>query len=147
MTTQPGGSVLLELTRQGDHGTADRQYGRVNGLVWVLASVLLQSGAAVCGKQAGLASAGRDIIFIVLNPWLAGVFICLGLQAACWVAALRRLPLSFAYPFMSLVLPINLVCSWLIFAEAISAPNVAGMGVIFLGVLVLATDPRRGEQP
>lgn len=114
-----------------------------SALSWVAACVLLQSTAAGLVKQAGLWSLGRGIAPILLNPWLFGAFCCLGLQAFCWVLALRKLPLSFAYPFMSLVLPLTLLCSWAVFKEPVTTRNLAGMAFIFLGALLLAIEVRQ----
>lgn len=108
--------------------------------LWIAGSVLLQSVAASFSKQAGLTSRGCEVMFIVWNPWYAAQIIALALQAVCWIMALRRFPLSFAYPFMSLIFPINIACSWLFFREEVRFLHAAGIVFIVCGVWIIARD-------
>ena len=68
------------------------------------------------------------------------MLLSLVLQAAFWLNALRHLPLSIAYPFMSLVLPLNLLLSSVFFGEAIRAEHIAGIVVIATGVFIISLD-------
>jgi drug/metabolite transporter (DMT)-like permease len=118
----------------------DQTNRRMSGFFWVVASVALQSTAAVLGKEAGNCSAGRDMVSILVNPWVAGVFAALGLQAVCWTLALRRLPLSLAYPCMAVVLPLNLLCSWAIFGERLHPAHLLGCGLMCAGIWLLGRE-------
>jgi len=131
------GEVPLQNLRMG---LAPRRRREGPGVLWVAACVLLQSSAAVLAKQAGLASAGRGALAIVCNPWYMAELLALSLHAVCWVMALRRLPLSFAYPLMSLVLPINLVHSRFIFKEPLDGGHVMGTFLIVIGTVLLARE-------
>jgi drug/metabolite transporter (DMT)-like permease len=106
----------------------------------ILASVFFQSSSLLCSKQAGLTGRGHGLMALVVNPWYFGVLFCLGMQAVCWVLVLRRLPLSFAYPFMSLTLPVNLFGAWLLFHEQACANHVAGTLIILVGVILIARE-------
>lgn len=119
-------------------GRAEAALSRMQGIVWILSAVVLQSASAALGKQAGLWSAQRDLFAVVINPWYGASILALVLQAVVWIAALRRLPLSFAYPFMSLVLPLNLVTAWYCFDEQVSFNHLAGVGLICAGIVVVA---------
>jgi undecaprenyl phosphate-alpha-L-ara4N flippase subunit ArnE len=63
------------------------------------------------------------------------------LQALCWTMALRRIPLTAAYPFMSLVLALNLAAARLIFAERVATAHVCGVVLVIAGVWVLSREP------
>lgn len=103
-------------------------------------SVLMQSLATVFGKLAGVYSAEKALLYVVVNPWYMAVLVSLGLQAVTWVLVLRRLPLSFAYPFMSLIFPLNLFAAYFLFHESVSAFNLAGTAFILAGVVILARE-------
>jgi drug/metabolite transporter (DMT)-like permease len=76
------------------------------------------------------------VIALLLDPWvLAGIFaaFCAGL---CWMSAMTRLELSFAYPFMSLSFVLVFVFSALLFHETVTVPKVVGMLLIIAGIIV-----------
>ena len=101
-------------------------------------SIIFQSAAIVCAKYAGLISLGEGVASIIINPWYAGQLVALGMQTICWVLVLRRLPLSFVYPFMSLVFPLNLVLAWFFFQEKVQANHIVGTVLIVCGVVIIA---------
>jgi drug/metabolite transporter (DMT)-like permease len=109
---------------------------------WIALCVLLRSGASACAKQAGVVSAGKAPLAMVANPWYAAEIGFLVVQALCWVMALRRFPLSFAYPFMSLVIGVNLAWAWLFFGEPVRVGHGAAILVIILGVALVAREER-----
>jgi len=55
-----------------------------------------------------------------------------------WVAALSRVPVSIAYPMLSIGYIVNAVAAWYLFGEALSAMKLAGIGVIIVGVFMVA---------
>jgi len=64
----------------------------------------------------------------------------MGLQVIVWQYALKYYPLSFAYPFRSLVSFIVLLSAFVLFHESVSLLNIAGLSVITFGVFFLARD-------
>jgi len=63
---------------------------------------------------------------------------CYGVSVVLWLGALSRLPVSVAYPMLSLGYVVNAFAAWLLFGEAITATKLAGIGLIGLGVIVLS---------
>ncbi|EKD63158.1 MAG: hypothetical protein ACD_51C00327G0004 [uncultured bacterium] len=62
-----------------------------------------------------------------------------GLIAAfCWVLALSKFEMSFAYPFMSLSFVFVVLMSMMIFGENVSLARWAGVGLICLGVVLIS---------
>jgi len=49
-----------------------------------------------------------------------------------------RVPVSIAYPMLSIGLFVNAVAAVFLFSEALTAGKVAGIGLIVAGVIVLA---------
>ncbi len=110
------------------------------GFLCIALSILFQSSATVLGKMAGLFSVGKAPFFVVINPWYAGSIFVLGLQAICWVLVLRRFALSFAYPFMSLIFPLNLIWAGLFFHETVGWNHLFGTVSILIGVVVISRE-------
>lgn len=55
-----------------------------------------------------------------------------------WISVLSRVPLSYAYPMLSLSYAVVVFLSWLIFKEDVSGLRVAGVAVVCLGVLLVS---------
>jgi multidrug transporter EmrE-like cation transporter len=76
------------------------------------------------------------IASLLLNPWvlsaLAGGF----LAALAWMAALSKLELSRAYPFMALSFVTVLVLSAIFFGENMTSAKVAGVTLVIAGLVV-----------
>jgi len=73
---------------------------------------------------------------LLINPWVISAFLAAFLAALTWMAAMTKLHLSHAYPFMSLAFVLVLISSGLFFNEPITLPKVAGIIFIILGIIV-----------
>ena len=116
-------------------------------LVLLLTGVLLNAAAqlllkAGAGSLAGielraanaLAIAGR---LLGNGPIIAGLG-CYGLSVVVWILALTRVEVSVAYPMLSVGYVVNAVAAWWLFDEALSGTRLAGIGVILVGVWLVA---------
>jgi multidrug transporter EmrE-like cation transporter len=63
---------------------------------------------------------------------------CYGVSVILWLGALSRLPVSVAYPMLSLGYVVNAVAAAVLFGEAVTVTKLAGIGLIGLGVIVLS---------
>jgi len=97
-------------------------------LKWQLSSV----GAA----PHSMAELGPFLLRALLNPWVLSSVASAFLGMLTWMAALSRLPLSQAYPFVSLSFPLVLVSSWLAFGEPLTVVKVLGVMLIMAGLIV-----------
>ena len=82
---------------------------------------------------------GGKIFFllkILLNPWILSGFASAFVAALAWMAAMTKLDLSHAYPFMSLAFVLVLFLSVFFFNEPLTWPKIAGMALIVGGILV-----------
>lgn len=73
---------------------------------------------------------------LLINPWIISVFVAAFLAAMSWMAAMTRLELSYAYPFVSLTFPSVLILSVLFFNEPIGWQKIVGIVFIVTGVVI-----------
>ena len=78
------------------------------------------------------------VVTLLLNPWILSGLAAGLLAALCWMAAVSRTDLSYAYPFVSLTFPSVLLLSWLVFGESLTWPKAIGMSLIMVGIAVHA---------
>lgn len=76
------------------------------------------------------------LLHLVFNPWIlsgiaAGFFALL-----CWLVAMTRFELSYAYPFMSLAFVLVFFLSAFLFHEALTAPKAIGLALVVTGIIV-----------
>ena len=93
------------------------------------------------GEQAGFLPAdfSQKVIFLtrlLLDPWVISGMMAAFLAGIFWLAALTKLELSYAYPFMSVAFVLVLIFSALLFHETVTAPKVLGMLLIIVGIIV-----------
>ena len=102
----------------------------------LLCGVLLNAGAQL------LLKAGTNAMplgpRLAMEPHILGGLACYAVSVVVWVAALSRGPVSIAYPMLSIGYIVNAVAAWYLFGEALSPMKLAGIGVIVLGVFMVA---------
>ena len=113
-------------------------------LSFIILSILLQSLNAIFKKYAATSLHEVTLFAIMTNLFYLLALICLFLQALVWQQALNHYPLSFAYPFMSLVSFVVLLASAVLFHEGITVANIIGLGFISVGITVLSRQADEG---
>lgn len=73
----------------------------------------------------------------LLNPWVITAFVAAFGASLTWMAAMTKLKLSDAYPFMSLAFVIVMFLSWPIFGEAPTANKVCGTVIVICGLILI----------
>lgn len=76
------------------------------------------------------------LFYLLLNPWVISAFAAALLASVFWMAAMTKLQLSHAYPFMSLAFVLVMVASAVFFDEPITALKIAGILLVILGLIV-----------
>lgn len=75
-------------------------------------------------------------LMAVPSLWLAlGAY---GLSVIVWLVGLSRVPVTQAYPLLSLGYVINIGLAWWLLGEVPNAQRIAGIGVIIVGVVLVA---------
>ena len=91
-------------------------------------------------KSGGLPEAGAAklgfLLHLLLNPWIASGLAAALVAALSWMAAMTKLELSFAYPFMSLSFVLVLFLSALLLRESLTPYKIIGMALVIIGLFI-----------
>ena len=118
-----------------------------SALVFLLSGVLLNAAAQLLLK-AGTNRLG--VITLTAEGWpatlgqmateshfIAGIA-CYGISVLVWILGLSRVPVSIAYPLLSLGYVVNAIAAHYLLGEAVTAQRWLGIGFIIVGVYVVA---------
>ena len=75
---------------------------------------------------------------LAANPFILGGLACYVVSVVVWIMALSRVPVSVAYPMLSVGYIVNAVAAWLLFGESLTAQKLAGIAFIVVGVFLVA---------
>jgi multidrug transporter EmrE-like cation transporter len=76
------------------------------------------------------------LLQIILNGWVISSLFSAFLAFLCWVAAMTKFEISYAYPFMSLCFVSVLILSFVLFNESLSLTKLVGTALVVLGIIV-----------
>jgi len=108
-------------------------------LLNALAQLGLKAATRVSGPLvAGDAAVWQRALTMLVVPSLWYAIFAYGLSLIVWLIGLSRVPVSQAYPLLSLGYVINLGLAWWLLGEVPNVQRVAGVGVIVLGVVLVA---------
>ena len=111
--------------------------------IFILITIVLTVyGQLVVKWQVGLAgafpaSSWDKILFLgklLINPWVMTSMAAALLAGMAWMAAMTKLHLSYAYPFMGLTFVLVLVLSGVFFDEPMNWQKTAGILLIMGGI-------------
>lgn len=97
----------------------------------LLLTSLLSSAGQLCQKQAALARKGKCLF------WLSLAAVLLGVSMMLWLVVLQRVPVSVAYPMLSLNFVWVTLAAHFIWRETVTARHWLGIVLIILGIGVL----------
>ena len=113
----------------------------------VLLAVLINAGAQLLLK-AGTNRVGEfaysldNVVPIGLkvatSPHIVGGIACYVVSVIIWILALSRVPVSIAYPMLSIGYIVNAVAAWVLFGESVTTQKLLGIGFIIVGVWLVA---------
>ena len=103
---------------------------------FILTGVLLNAGAQLLLK-AGTNAAPLGLRLAIEPHILAGLA-CYGVSVVVWVVALSKVPVSMAYPMLSIGYVVNAIAAYYWLGEAVTPMRLAGIGVIIVGVFIVA---------
>jgi multidrug transporter EmrE-like cation transporter len=76
------------------------------------------------------------LVRVLCDPFVISGFVAAFFASLCWMAAMTKFDLSYAYPFMSIPFVIILILSSFFFQEAITLPKLLGLGFIVVGITI-----------
>ncbi|MCX6056601.1 MAG: SMR family transporter [Chloroflexi bacterium] len=113
--------------------------------LYILGTILFTVYGQIITKwQVGLAGPmpadiGEKINFLtrlVHNPWVISSLTAAFLAFLCWVGAMTKFELSYAYPFTSLSFVLVLIISVILFRETVTLPKILGLAFIIVGTVL-----------
>lgn len=113
----------------------------------VLTGVLLNAGAQLLLKAGTNAVGhfeftGANLVPVgwrlATEPHIVGGIACYVISVVVWILALSRTEVSIAYPMLSIGYVVNALAAWWLFGEAVTPARLLGIGVIILGVFIVA---------
>jgi drug/metabolite transporter (DMT)-like permease len=112
-------------------------------LCGVLLNALAQLGLKAATRTTGPLLAGDADVWqrglgLLTVPSLWWALSAYGLSVVVWLVGLSRVPVTQAYPLLSLGYVINIGFAWWLLGEVPNLQRVAGIAVIVLGVLLVA---------
>jgi multidrug transporter EmrE-like cation transporter len=103
------------------------------------AQLLLKAGTNAVGRfeftAANIVPVGMKL---ALEPHIAGGLACYVVSVAVWIVGLSRVPVSIAYPMLSVGYIVNALAAWYLFGESITAQKLVGIAFIVCGVFLVA---------
>ena len=102
---------------------------------FLLAGVLLNAGAQL------LLKAGTNAeplgLRLAIEPHILGGLACYVVSVVVWVVALSKVPVSIAYPMLSIGYIINAFAAYYLLGEALTPLRLSGIAVIIIGVFMV----------
>ncbi len=103
------------------------------------AQLLLKAGTNAVGHfefhASNVIPVGMKLAF---EPHIMGGMACYAVSLVVWIMALSRVPVSIAYPMLSIGYVINAFVAYAWFGEPLAAQKLAGIGFIVVGVWLVA---------
>ena len=108
-------------------------------LLNAMAQLALKAATRVSGPLiAGDAGVSQRALSVLAVPSFWYAMLAYGLSVIVWTVGLSRVPVSQAYPLLSLGYVINIGLAWWLLGEVPNVQRVAGIAVIVLGVVLVA---------
>ena len=103
------------------------------------AQLLLKAGTNSIGHfDFALANAVPIGLKVATQPRILGGLLCYAVSVVVWILALSRVEVSIAYPMLSIGYVVNAVLAYFLFGEAVTVQRLTGIGIIIVGVYVVA---------
>ena len=79
-----------------------------------------------------------NVIQLLLKPWVISAFIAAFGASLCWMAAINKMPISRAYPYMAINFLLVALLATVFFHEQLDSYKITGTTLIMIGVVVLS---------
>jgi multidrug transporter EmrE-like cation transporter len=74
----------------------------------------------------------------ITEPHILGGLMCYVVSVVVWILALSRVPVSIAYPMLSIGYAVNALAAYWLLGESLSALRMGGIFVVIVGVFLIA---------
>ena len=108
-------------------------------LVNAVAQLLIKAGTNAVGhfafERENILPIGWQL---ATEPHIFAGLVCYVVSVAVWILALSRVEVSIAYPMLSIGYVVNAMAAWYLFGEVVTPMRLLGIGIIILGVFIVA---------
>ena len=108
-------------------------------LVNAVAQLLIKAGTNAVGhfafERENILPIGWQL---ATEPHIFAGLVCYVVSVAVWILALSRVEVSIAYPMLSIGYVVNAMAAWYLFGEVVTPKRLLGIGIIILGVFIVA---------
>lgn len=141
--------IPISVRNSSGEAAAPRRIGGLTMSTWtliIIATVMGIAGQTMLkhgmNQMGPLSISGETVPQVVLqivrSPFVIGGLLIYGFGTFFWLVTLSRIDLSVAYPFVSLNHVLLFLIGWLILRESVSPLRAAGVGVICVGMILVA---------
>ena len=129
------------MTESLGHSMTWAAFGLV--MTGVLLNAIAQLALKASVSDTGIINLDMQSLFssagtLATNLWLWLGLVCYAISVVVWILALSRVDVSIAYPMLSIGYIVNAIAASQLFNEPMGLGKVIGIGVIMLGVYILA---------
>ena len=75
---------------------------------------------------------------LATHPFIVAGVGCYVISLVVWIMGLSRVPVSIAYPMLSIGYIVSAIAAWYLFGESLTAQKMIGIGFIVIGVYLVA---------
>ena len=75
---------------------------------------------------------------LATQPCIVAGVGCYVISLVVWIMGLSRVPVSIAYPMLSIGYIVSAIAAWYLFGESLTAQKMIGIGFIVIGVYLVA---------
>lgn len=103
------------------------------------AQILMKAGTNAVGHFEFSMANVIPVGWRLMTEWhIVSALFCYGISVVVWILALSRVPVSIAFPMLSMAYVVNAVAAKYLLGEDFNATKLAGMGVIIIGVIIIS---------
>jgi len=103
------------------------------------AQILMKAGTNAVGHFEFSAANVLPIGWKLATEWhIVTALFCYGISVAVWILALSRVPVSIAFPMLSMAYVVNAIAAYYLLGEPFSTTKLVGMAVIIVGVIIIS---------
>ena len=103
------------------------------------AQILMKAGTNAVGHFEFSMENILPIGLKLATEWhIATALFCYALSVVVWVLALSRVPVSIAFPMLSMAYIVTAVAAWYMLGEPLNMTKLVGIGVIIFGVIIIS---------
>jgi multidrug transporter EmrE-like cation transporter len=102
------------------------------------AQLLIKAGTTSLGSLASADGPVATLFRVAFQPFILLGLICYVVSVGLWIVVLSQVPVSVAYPMLSIGYIVNAFAAHYLFGEQLTVVKLVGIGIIILGVFILA---------